>query len=119
MSFRGNLEKLTLENGFYRRVIHTTPQQQLVLMVVDPGHKIGCEVHSDTTQFFRFEMGHGVMRVDNKTYRVKDGVGVVVGPDQEHCVYNTGVDPLKFYTIYSPPHHPDNQVDKIQPFDES
>ena len=37
----GNIEKQTLENEDYRRVLYTTKNSQLVLMNIKPGDEIG------------------------------------------------------------------------------
>ena len=51
-----NLEKDTLENTDYRRVVYTAKNSQLVLMSIAPGDEIGAEVHS-LDQFLRIEGG--------------------------------------------------------------
>jgi hypothetical protein len=39
-----NIEKETLENTDYRRVLYTTPHSQLVLMSLAVGEEIGTDV---------------------------------------------------------------------------
>ncbi len=46
--FSGDLEKLTIDNNAFRRVIFTTDKQQLVLMSLGPKEEIGREVHPNT-----------------------------------------------------------------------
>ena len=50
--FIGDIEKLTEENGDFRRVLYTGKNLQLVLMAIEPGGAIGEEVHDDRDQFF-------------------------------------------------------------------
>jgi len=57
--FHSNIEKLTLENGTFRKVLYTGKHSQLVLMCLKPKEEIGMEVHADNDQFFRFEKGQG------------------------------------------------------------
>ncbi len=57
--FAINIEKPTLENKYYRRVLYTTPQNQIVLMSIPPGEDIPLGVHPTTTQFIRIEAGTG------------------------------------------------------------
>ena len=52
-----NIEKQTVENEDFRRVLYTGHNLQLVLMTLKPGEEIGEEVHEDRDQFFRFEKG--------------------------------------------------------------
>ncbi len=109
--FVNNIEESTIENTDFRKVLYTGRHSQLVLMSLKPGEDIGMEVHPDNDQFFRFEAGEGKVIVDGNEYEVRDGIAVVVPAGAEHNVVNTSqVEELKFYTIYSPPHHKDGIV---------
>lgn len=115
MVFIGDIEKLTLENTDYRRVIFTTDKSQLVLMSIPVGEDIELEVHENIDQFFRFEQGFGVIQTTKGNFEVKDGTGVVIPSGTYHRVVNVGDIPLKLYSIYSPPEHPKGRVDKNKP----
>ncbi len=108
-----NIEEATLKNDFYRKVLFTG-KLQLVLMSLKPNEEIGWEVHKDHDQFFRFEAGEGVVYVDDKEFHVKDGDAVIVPAGSRHNVVNTGKTPLRLYTIYAPPEHPDKVVHKTK-----
>ncbi len=58
--FNANIEKDTLENDNFRKVLYTGAHSQLVLMSLKPKEEIGLEVHADNDQFFRIEKGQGV-----------------------------------------------------------
>jgi len=104
--FKENIEKLTLENNDYRRVIYTAEHSQLVLMTLKPKEEIGFEVHEDNDQFFRFEKGNGAVMINDMTYEVSDGDAVVVLSGSHHNIVNmSDTEDLKLYTIYSPAHH--------------
>ncbi len=105
--FHGDIETLTTGNSGFRRVLYTGGHLQLVLMTLPPGCDIGAEVHDDRDQFFRFEDGEGEVDIDDNTYRVEDGSGIIVPAGARHNVRNTGNRPLKLYTIYGPPEHKD------------
>lgn len=60
MTFRGNIEQLTLRNNNFRKVLHTTKNMQMVLMSLEPGDEIGFETHTKTSQFIRVEAGKAV-----------------------------------------------------------
>jgi len=105
-----NIEKETLENTCFRKVIYTGKYSQLVLMSLQPGEEIGDEVHTNVDQFFRFEDGQGVVIIDGVTQPVQDGFAVVVPAGAFHNVKNTSEKVLKLYTIYSPPEHQDKTV---------
>jgi len=106
-----NIEKDTLENSNFRKVLYTSKHSQLVLMSLKPDEEIGMEVHPDNDQFFRFEKGQGKCIIDGNEYELKDGTAVVVPAGAEHNIINTsGTEELKLYTIYSPAHHKDGIV---------
>lgn len=109
--FFTNIEKETLENENFRKVLYTAKHSQLVLMSLRPNEEIGMEVHLDNDQFFRFEKGEGKVIIDGNEYLVSDGSAIVVPAGAEHNVINTSsTEPLKLYTIYSPAHHKDGIV---------
>ena len=109
--FHANIEKETLENDNFRKVLYTGKHSQLVLMSLKPGEEIGMEVHPENDQFFRFEKGEGKAVIDGNEYGIKDGVTVIVPAGADHNIINTSdtLD-LKLYTIYSPAHHKDGVV---------
>ena len=109
--FFGDIEKETLENSNFRKVLYTGKHSQLVLMSLLPKEEIGMEVHLDNDQFFRFEKGQGQCIIDGNVYELKDGVAIVVPAGAQHNVMNTSeTEALKMYTIYSPAHHKDGLV---------
>jgi len=109
--FVSNIEKDTLENDNFRKVVYTSKHSQLVLMKLSPSEEIGMEVHPDNDQFFRFEKGQGKCIIDGNEYEVKDGTAVVVPAGSQHNIINVSTtDDLKLYTIYSPAHHKDGIV---------
>jgi len=109
--YKDNVEKLTLENNNFRKVLYTGAHSQLVLMSLLPGEEIGMEIHGENDQFFRFEKGEGKVIINGNEYMVKDGDAVIVPSGAEHNVINTSkVASLKLYTIYSPAHHRDGVV---------
>jgi mannose-6-phosphate isomerase-like protein (cupin superfamily) len=109
--YKENIEKLTLENNNFRKVLYTGPHSQLVLMALKPGEEIGLEVHQDNDQFFRFEKGEGRVIIDGHEYIIGDGDVVIVPAGAEHNVVNISqTEFLKLYTIYSPAHHKDGVV---------
>lgn len=132
--FHINIEKETLKNKHYRKVIYTDKFQQLVLMSLNAGEFIHLESHK-ATQFFRIEQGKGIARIyikqingtnkkkksqlkTFKSVRLNDGKVLIVPPNTKHFVENTGDSPLKLYTIYSPPQHHKNTLHKRQSDDD-
>jgi mannose-6-phosphate isomerase-like protein (cupin superfamily) len=105
--FVQNIEKLTVENDNYRKVLYTGKNIQLVLMTLQAGEEIGAEVHEEHDQFFRIEEGKGQVVIDDTTYEVEDDFAVIVPAGARHNVINTGSEPLRLYTLYAPPEHRD------------
>lgn len=110
-----NIEMDTLENEDFRRVLFTGPNTQLVLMTLAPGEDIGRETHDGHDQFLRIESGVGVVELDGEKSEVVDGSSVVIPAGVEHNLTNTSDDePLRLYTLYSPPEHPDGTVHRTK-----
>jgi mannose-6-phosphate isomerase-like protein (cupin superfamily) len=109
--FNANIEKSTIENNKFRKVLYTGKYCQLVLMSLKPKEEIGMEVHEHNDQFFRFEQGQGKCIIDGHEYELKDGSAIIVPAGAMHNILNTsGTEDLKLYTIYSPAHHKDGIV---------
>lgn len=109
--YKTNIEKDTLENNNFRKVLYTGKHSQLVLMSLAPKEEIGMEVHEENDQFFRFEKGQGKCVIDGNEYEVSDGSAVVVPAGAQHNIINiSDTEELKLYTIYSPAHHKDGII---------
>lgn len=104
-----NLEKETLENTDYRRVLYTAKNSQLVLMSIAPGDEIGEETH-ELDQFIRIEGGNGKAVLDGVEHELKDDWAVLIPAGVCHNIINTGTEPLKLYSVYAPPEHRDQVV---------
>ncbi len=106
-----NIEKLTLENSNFRKVLHTGKHMQLVLMSLKPKEDIGEEVHDNVDQFFRVEKGQGKIVMNNVETPIEDGSAIVVPAGTKHNLINTSdTEDLKLYTIYSPANHPEGTI---------
>ena len=112
----GSIEKQTLANTYFRQVLFTGKHVQVVVMCLEPGEDIGDEVHPNVDQFFRIEQGEAKFVFDEKRERTaRDGDAVVVPAGTYHNVINTSkTEPLKLYTIHSPPNHPEGTVHKTK-----
>lgn len=105
-----NIEEDTLRNDDYRRVLFTGRNTQLVLMTLRAGDEIGLETHEEHDQFIRVESGTGTVVLNGETHRLKDGTAVVIPAGVQHNVINSSEEPLRLYTLYSPPEHPEGTV---------
>lgn len=108
--FHTNIEKDTLENEFFRKVLYTTSRSQLVLMTLRGGEEIGLETHPEHDQFIRIESGEGKAFLNETTYDLADGSALVIPAGTRHNIVNTGTEPMRLYTLYTPPEHPDGTI---------
>ena len=113
--FIGNIEELTLKNSYFRQVLYTGQHSQLVVMSLLPSEDIGMEVHEIVDQFIRVEKGNGKVILNGEEHLIKDGDVFIVPAGTEHNVINlSATQPLKLYTVYSPPHHKDETIHKTK-----
>ena len=104
--YSSNIEKETIENENYRKVLFTGAKMQLVIMNLKPGEDIPSEVHETIDQFIRIEEGEALVRINEKEISLKNDEVVIIPAGSQHYVKNTSSGRnLKLYTIYSPPEH--------------
>ncbi len=113
-SYHINVFEEAMKNQNYRRVLHTGPQSQLVLMSIPVGGEVGDELHMRTEQTIFFLSGTGEAILDGKKFPVIPGDVVVVPAGIRHNFRNTGREPLKIYTVYAPANHLDGRVHKTR-----
>jgi mannose-6-phosphate isomerase-like protein (cupin superfamily) len=105
----GNIEQVSRAGADFRRVLYTAKNTQLVIMSLAPGEDIGEEVHT-LDQFLRVEAGQGKAILDGVESVISDGFAILVPAGAKHNIINTGTEPMKLYTLYSPPEHQDGIV---------
>lgn len=111
--FVHDIEQLAIQNEDFRRVLYTAKNCQLVLMLLKPQEEIGAEVHR-LDQFFRVEVGSGEAVIDGLRTPISAGFAVLVPAGAKHNIVNTGKEPLRLYTLYSPPNHRDGVVHHLR-----
>jgi mannose-6-phosphate isomerase-like protein (cupin superfamily) len=74
------------------------------------GEEIGTEVHT-LDQFIRIEAGSAKAVLNGEEHELPTDWAVVVPAGTEHNIINTGSEPLKLYTIYTPPAHKHDTVE--------
>jgi len=111
--FVTDIEKDTVENDNFRKVLFTGKYSQLVLMSLKPNEDIGVETHNNVDQFFRIDEGSGKVLINGKEHELKNGSAFVVPAGSEHNIIANG-DGLKLYSIYSPPNHKDGVIHKTK-----
>lgn len=107
-----DIEEITVENEDFQIVRWTGSSMQMTLMSIPPGGEIGLEMHGDIDQFIRVEQGKAQVVMGEKedalTFdkKVEDDWAIFIPAGYWHNVINIGEEPLKVYSIYSPPEHP-------------
>lgn len=111
-----DIEKATLENDTFRTVLFTGAHLQMTVMCIQPGEEIGVEKHDDLDQFIRIEQGSGQVQMGpaeddlSEVRDVEDDWAAIIPGGTWHNVVNTGSEPLRLYSIYTPPEHPEGTV---------
>ena len=106
-----DIEEATEQNENFRTALWTGEHMQLTLMSIPEGGEIGLEKHDDIDQFLRIEEGTGLVQMgDTKNnldfeQEVEDDWVVLVPAGKWHNITNIGDEPLKLYSIYTPPEH--------------
>jgi mannose-6-phosphate isomerase-like protein (cupin superfamily) len=116
--YHNNIENLSIKNNYYRKVLSTTKNMQLVVMSLLPDENIPLEIHKEHDQFIKIEEGHGVAIIGNtnkKKINLQKGDCIIIPNNTYHEIKNTGNIKLKLYTIYTPPEHDTYRVDKRKP----
>ena len=109
-----DVARLAAENEDFRRVLYTTDRSQLVLMAVQPGDEIGEETHEGIDQVLAFVAGEGEAVVEGERTTVRPGSVVVIPSGTRHNFICKGQTPLKLFTVYTPPEHPDGTVHRTK-----
>jgi mannose-6-phosphate isomerase-like protein (cupin superfamily) len=116
LGYLDDIEKATLGNEHFREVLFTASRLQLTVMSIPPGGEVGLEMHDGLDQFIRIESGRAVVTLGrteeapDETHEVGDDWVAIVPGGTWHNVVNAGDEPLKLYSLYSPPEHPDGTV---------
>jgi mannose-6-phosphate isomerase-like protein (cupin superfamily) len=100
--FNKDIIKTTTSNKNFQQEIYYDENCQIVMMSIEPGDDIGEETHdADQTTFF--VAGEGQAVVDGHTTKCGPNHLIVIPKGAKHNIINKGDEPLKLYTVYSPP----------------
>lgn len=108
--FAVKIKQLTESNENFRKVLHTGAHSQVVAMALPAQSDIGLETHPTADQILFFVAGQAEVVVGDETTSVSQNDVVFVPAGLAHNVTNTQTEPLKLFTVYAPPTHPDGAV---------
>lgn len=111
--FITNIEKATVDNKDYRRVLYTAHGLQLVVQSLEAGVEIGEEVHG-LDQFIRIEEGEATVILDGHKHTLKEDDCVIIPRGTKHNVINNTTKDVKLYSIYGPAEHKDGTLQKTK-----
>ena len=118
--FSTNIEKETMNNSNYRKILHTTDKMQLVIMNIPPQENISLEIHPEHDQFIKVENGECIVLIYDGNKRIIDrihlsnGWSIIIPANTWHEVKNmSSIKSTRLYTIYSPPEHEEHRIDVI------
>jgi mannose-6-phosphate isomerase-like protein (cupin superfamily) len=114
MAFNIDIVASASANEFFRRVVSTGPNAQIVLMCIPPHGEIGEEVHEDVDQVLAFVAGEGVAVIEGVESPAGRDRLVHVPAGMRHNVVNRGSVDLRLYTIYAPPQHAPGTVHRTK-----
>ncbi|MGA3057665.1 MAG: cupin domain-containing protein [Candidatus Limnocylindrales bacterium] len=114
MAFNEDIVKRAKANTYFREVLATGPNSQVVVMSIPPGGEIGSEVHPDVDQVLVFVQGEGQAILNGERSAVSVDRLVHVPAGTRHNFVNTGSTDLRLYTIYAPPEHAPGTIHKTK-----
>ena len=112
--FIHDISDKALKNSYFRQVLETGKNTQIVVMSIVPGGEIGEEVHTDNDQVLYFVEGEGKAVLAGEEINFKKDDVILVKAGTRHNFINTGKSDLKIITAYSPPHHPEGTIHKTK-----
>lgn len=102
--FEQDIEDAVNNNTNYRKVVHTSPQSQIVYMTLLPAQSIPQESHP-VDQFIRIEYGTGIaemiMNGQPTVLNLTNNSAFVVPAGTLHTITNNSADVLQLYSVYT------------------
>jgi mannose-6-phosphate isomerase-like protein (cupin superfamily) len=114
MAFNIDIVAAAKANAFFRHVLSTGPNAQVVVMSIPPEGEIGEEVHEHVDQILAFVDGEGVAILEGEERPVGRDRLVHVPAGLRHNVVNRGPGDLRLFTIYAPPQHAQGTIHRTK-----
>jgi mannose-6-phosphate isomerase-like protein (cupin superfamily) len=114
VSFNQDIVSRAKANSWFREVLSTGPNCQVVVMSIPPGGEIGEEVHDRVDQVLVCVEGEGSAVLEGQRSPVHRGHLVHVPAGTRHNLVNAGAGDLKLYTVYAPPQHAEGTIHRTK-----
>src|SRR4030042_6617207 len=101
------IKQKAIDNTYFRQVLETGENTQVVIMSIPPDGEIGMEAHDKEDQVLYFVAGEGEVILGAEAQPIEEGDIVLVHKGTKHNFKNTGLEDLKIITTYSHPYHPE------------
>jgi len=108
-----DIEKLSLENNNFRKVVATLEYSQIVVMSLLPNEDIGEEIH-EVDQIIHIIRGAGIAKLNDYTIDIKEKRLIVIPAGTKHNIINSNLSIMKLYTIYAPSNEPKGLIQKFK-----
>jgi len=109
-----NITQQAIDNSYFRNVLATGKNTQIVIMSIDVGSEIGSETHANNDQVLYLVGGRGRVVLDGEEKPFEKGDIVLVPAGTKHNFITEGDEPMKIITAYSPPNHPVGTIHKTK-----
>lgn len=105
-----NLQKETKNNTNYSKVLSTTRDIQLSVVNLKPDEFVDWEKHNGS-QFIMVQSGSALIKTGGEELLLRPGNSIIIPKETLHRISNNEkyID-LKFFTIYTPPQHPPDEI---------
>lgn len=102
------------QNEYFRHVLATGKNTQVVIMNIPGEGEIGEEVHNENDQVLYLVEGAGRVVLNGQISDFEAGDLVLVPAGTKHNFITKDGMAMKIITTYSPPHHPDGTIHKTK-----
>ena len=115
-----DIRNAAIQNNNFRIALWTGKYLQVTLMSIKVGEDIGLEIHPDLDQFICIVEGQGLVKMGNSKDKldfqqnVYSGYSFIIPAGKWHNLINTGNRPIKLFSIYAPPQHPQGTIHKTK-----
>lgn len=103
-----------IANTYFRQVLETGKNTQVVIMSIPANGEIGSEVHEENDQILYLVHGEGRVVLNGEEKPFRQGDLVLVKAGTKHNFITAGSESMKIITTYSPPHHPEGTIHKTK-----